>query len=437
MGPARALAPPSRVSETVSNFGSSGPQRRAYLLGVSTAGAATGGPGGRRLVFPSPLHDERVAAILGIALGVTFSVCFLTGLYSHYQQEQNDALFVIPARPIGLYRLTQGLHVATGIASVPLLVAKLWTVLPSFYEWPPVRSVDHLVQRLMLVPLVAGSLFMLFSGVGNIALWRPWGFDFRRGHHWVAWITIGALIAHMGAKWTTTHRALRRHPAGGGSVYREAELAATPFTTAQPADGQVGGLTRRGFLMSVAAASGVLTVATVGQTFGPLDRVSVLAPRRPGTGPQGVPVNRTAAQAGVTEVLADPGYRLVVSWPGGRRDFTYQELRAMPLHEAVLPIACVEGWSADGHWRGIRVRDLAGTVGRSDPGEVVVRSLQEGSLFTSSRLNRAQAADRDALLALDLNGEPLHPDHGFPLRLIVGNRAGVLQTKWIDRVELA
>ena len=382
------------------------------------------GPG--RRAWPSPLHDERTAAILGIALGVTFSVCFLTGLYSHYQQEQNDSLFVIPARPAGLYRLTQGIHVATGIASIPLLAAKLWTVLPRFYEWPPVRSVAHALERVMLVPLVAGSLFMLFSGVGNIALWRPWGFDFRSGHHWVAWITIGALIAHVGARWAVTRRSVRRHPAVTGR----------PSGVAEPTGARAGGLTRRGFLTSVAAASGVLTVATVGQTFRPLDRVSVLAPRRPGTGPQGLPVNRTAAQAGLAGVLDDPGYRLAVSWPGGRRELTYQDLRAMPLHDAVLPIACVEGWSADGHWRGIRLRDLAGAVGWPDPDEVVVRSLQEGSLFTTSRVNRAQAADRDALLALDLNGEPLHPDHGYPVRLVVGNRAGVLQTKWIGEIEL-
>ena len=97
--------------------------------------------------FPSKLHDERTAALLGIALGVTSGICFLTGLYSHYQQDQSDSLFVIPAAPVGLYRFTQGLHIATGIASVPLLLAKLWTVLPGFYQWPPIRSVAHAVER--------------------------------------------------------------------------------------------------------------------------------------------------------------------------------------------------------------------------------------------------------------------------------------------------
>jgi DMSO/TMAO reductase YedYZ molybdopterin-dependent catalytic subunit len=42
--------------------------------------------------------------------------------------------------------------------------------------------------------------------------------------------------------------------------------------------------------------------------------------------------------------------------------------------------------------------------------------------------------DRDTILALELNGEPLHLDHGFPVRLIAPNRPGVMQTKWINRV---
>lgn len=71
-----------------------------------------------------PRHSERVAAVLGIALGVSFTICFLTGLLSHRIQ-QPPSWFEWGARPAGLYRFTQGLHVATGIASVPRLFAKL------------------------------------------------------------------------------------------------------------------------------------------------------------------------------------------------------------------------------------------------------------------------------------------------------------------------
>jgi DMSO/TMAO reductase YedYZ molybdopterin-dependent catalytic subunit len=43
-------------------------------------------------------------------------------------------------------------------------------------------------------------------------------------------------------------------------------------------------------------------------------------------------------------------------------------------------------------------------------------------------------ADPLTLIALRLNGEPLHPDHGYPARLIAPNRPGVLQTKWVGRL---
>jgi DMSO/TMAO reductase YedYZ molybdopterin-dependent catalytic subunit len=40
------------------------------------------------------------------------------------------------------------------------------------------------------------------------------------------------------------------------------------------------------------------------------------------------------------------------------------------------------------------------------------------------------------LLALRVNGEVLHPDHGFPCRIIAPSRPGVLQTKWVTRLEV-
>ncbi|HRH38730.1 MAG TPA: hypothetical protein PK760_10315, partial [Flavobacteriales bacterium] len=75
----------------------------------------------RDATLADPRHSPRTAAILGISLGVCFSVCFVTGVYSHLAQHP-PGWFSLPAGPTGLYRLTQGLHVATGIAAVPLLL---------------------------------------------------------------------------------------------------------------------------------------------------------------------------------------------------------------------------------------------------------------------------------------------------------------------------
>src|SRR2546423_1593040 len=139
-------------------------------------------------IFTSRMHDERNAAILGVALGVTFTVCFVTGELSHLIQDP-PSWFQWPSRPAGLYRVTQGVHVATGLASIPLLLAKLWVVLPKRFAWPPFTSAAHVVERLAIFPLVAGGVFELFTGLSNTHLWYPWPFNFRSAHYWVAWIT--------------------------------------------------------------------------------------------------------------------------------------------------------------------------------------------------------------------------------------------------------
>jgi DMSO/TMAO reductase YedYZ molybdopterin-dependent catalytic subunit len=371
--------------------------------------------------FRSRLHDERIASILGISLGVAFAICFLTGLYSHLLQTQPSWLR-FPSRPAGLYRITQGLHVATGIAAIPLLFAKLWTVYPKLWRWPPVESVAHALERISLFPLVGGSLFLLMTGIYNTFNWYPWfRFSFPAAHYWAAWITIGSLIVHIGAKAGIARAALRR-----GGALPMLELATG------------GGLTRRGFLGSVAATSGLLTAATVGQSLSPLGRLAALAPRRPGNGPQHLPVNKSAREAHLTDIARDPAWRLHIEGAVQRpMVLSLDELRSMPLHEAALPITCVEGWSATGRWGGVRVRDLLERAGAAPGRDVFVESLQApGAAYRSSILPPKHTADPDTLLALELNGEPLHIDHGYPARLIAPNRPGVLQTKWVTRMEV-
>ena len=364
-----------------------------------------------------PVHSERTASWLGLALGVSFSVCFVTGLLSHWIQVP-PAWFTWTSRPAGLYRVTQGVHVATGIASIPLLLAKLWSVHHHLLAWPPARSAADVLERISLVPLVGGSLFLLMSGWQNINLWYPWAVFFPRAHYWVAWVTVGALVAHVAAKMPVLRRAL-----GPGPVDVDPPAAGT--------------LSRRSYLALVGGAAAALTLATVGQTVGPLRHLAFLAPRRPDRGPQGVPVNRAAIEAGVVDRAMATSYRLDVEGAVTRPlSLTLADLRDLSQREATLPISCVEGWSATARWRGVAVPDLlalAGVDERRDV-EVEVHSLEEGGAYSRSVLNRWHARDRDTLLALELGGEPLHLDHGFPVRLIGPNRPGVHQTKWVTRL---
>jgi hypothetical protein len=381
----------------------------------------------RQGAYQSPLRDERLAAILGASLGILWSICFVTGLYSHLHQHPLSWL-PVPARPVGLFRITQGVHVAAGIASMPVLIAKLWVVWPRFVGFPPVKRLSHLVERLGLLPLVAGGVFMVFSGLANIAQWYPWRFGFPSAHYWMAWVTMGAITAHLGAKWLISRPALLRPSRRPALNEADPSLGAL----AEPVH---AGLNRRGFLVTVAAAAGALTLTTVGQTFRPLRRLALLAPRDPDVGPQGRPVNRSAANAGVVPAASSADYRLTIEGRVTRPlSLSLAQLRALPAHEATLPIACVEGWSYSAPWRGIRVRDLLAMAGAPPHVAARVESLETHSPYTVSYLDPDQAQDRDTILATHLDGHPIDLDHGYPIRLIGPGRPGVNQTKWVTKL---
>lgn len=374
-------------------------------------GAFRGGP-----------HDERTATLIGLALGPAFATAFITGLISHELQHPVSWL-PLPTRPVWIYRFTQGLHVASGTAAVPLLLAKLWTVYPRLFAWPPVKSLLHALERLSIGLLVAGAIFELTTGLLNTAQWYPWHFPFVQTHFWVAWITIGALGLHIAVKAPAIARGLRRPAA-------EPE----PRPAGRLPDHRAP-ITRRALLTATGAAVGVVTVTTLGQSVSTLRPLDLLAPRDPSDGPQHLPVNRTAAQAGVVAAAFHPGWRLTVQGPRPYA-LSLAQLAALPQYEAALPIACVEGWSVGANWAGVRVRDLLDRAGAPPGAGVRVVSLELGGAYAVTEMQPEYAGDPLTLLALRLNGEPLSIDHGFPARIIAPGRPGVLQTKWVTRLEV-
>jgi DMSO/TMAO reductase YedYZ molybdopterin-dependent catalytic subunit len=194
------------------------------------------------------------------------------------------------------------------------------------------------------------------------------------------------------------------------------------------------GLSRRGLLLAGATAAGIVGVTTVGQTLTPLHDLALLAPRDPDDGPDGVPINRTAAAAGVRMTAVDPDYRFSVG-SDGAVSFAVADLEAMPLQTMQLPISCVEGWSRGASWRGIPLRAMLSLAGLHDRVPIRLISIESRGSYRTSTIDPEQA-DR-ALLALFLNGHRLTVDHGYPMRLIAPDRPGVLQTKWLRTIEYA
>ncbi|MFG2616274.1 molybdopterin-dependent oxidoreductase [Streptomyces sp. NPDC048507] len=368
-------------------------------------------------MFSGRLHDARTATAVGRPLGLAFAVCFVTGLISHYLQHPPAwAAGSLPTRPVWGYRLSQGLHVATGLAAIVLLLVKLWTVYPRLFAWPPVRGVRHALERLSVAVLVASAVLEVFTGLLNTVQWYPWPFGFVETHFALAWVASGSLLLHVAVKapeirahWTARSAGTLRLPAEDGPD-------------------------RRSLLLGTAAAVGAVTLTTAGQSFTPLAALDLLGPRHPGRGPQGLPVNKTAAAAGIAAGPL-PHWRLEVRGPHPYA-LTLSQLRALPQTVARLPIACVEGWSAQATWSGVRLRDLLDRAGAPPDAGLRITSLETGGAYRVTEMGREHARDPLTLLALELGGQVLSPDHGYPARIIAPNRPGVLQTKWVTLLEV-
>lgn len=128
-------------------------------------------------------------------------------------------------------------------------------------------------------------------------------------------------------------------------------------------------------------------------------------------------------------------YRLVIDGLVEQaQTFTYEELRALLAVRQVSDFHCVEGWGvSDVRWDGVRLQTLMALVRPlPEAGFVTFHSL--GGICRDS-LTIEQARLPDVLVAYDMDGAPLEPDHGLPLCLVMPRMYGCKGPKWLTRVE--
>ena len=121
-------------------------------------------------------------------------------------------------------------------------------------------------------------------------------------------------------------------------------------------------------------------------------------------------------------------------------EISFDELLAKPLQESYVTLACVSnevGGSLIGNakWLGWPVRNLLAEAGVQDGADMVLSTSKDG--WTASTPLQALTDQRDALLAVGMNGEPLPLEHGFPVRLVVPGLYGyVSATKWVTELKV-
>jgi DMSO/TMAO reductase YedYZ molybdopterin-dependent catalytic subunit len=407
--------------------------------------------GTTQLRWRSPLRGPWLTSVLGSVLLVALPIVIVTGLLSYvaYAPQLGQAIpgnvgwlrlpaFDWPTEPSWLYRLTQGVHVGLGLVLIPVVLAKLWSVIPRLFVWPPARSAAQLLERTSLVMLVGGILFEIVTGVLNIQYDYIFGFSFYTAHYFGAWVFIAGFVMHVAIKiprMVTGLRSLR---------FREVLRTNTSGTRAEPPDrdGLVATdpadstMSRRGALALVGAGALLMTVLTAGQTIGGVTRpVALLLPHGRSRDGGDFQVNKTAVTAGIDPRNTGAGWRLTLSGGASTVVLDRAALAAMPQHSARLPIACVEGWSTTQTWSGVRLADLARIAGVRVPRAARVASLQRGGAFGRATLQANQIAHPDALLALRVNGADLSLDHGYPARIIVPALPGVHNTKWVAAID--
>ena len=150
-------------------------------------------------------------------------------------------------------------------------------------------------------------------------------------------------------------------------------------------------------------------------------------------------VPRVNGSIGIDANLDPARWRLRVTGPASAqapRSFTLDQIRALPRAEMTTELRCIEGWSEVVHWAGARLAELASLTGLAFREG---RSLNYAELHTPDGkyyvgLDMASALHPQSLLCYEMNGRPLTPEHGAPLRLVIPVKYGIKNLKQIGSI---
>ena len=217
------------------------------------------------------------------------------------------------------------------------------------------------------------------------------------------------------------------------------------------ADPEDGDVSRRELLRrSLVLAFGVLAGSALGRWLGAAGRQTVayaqdFFSRIRGLPPEVTPTHQfyvvSKNPPGFDPVLEEATWQLEVRMqPDKPLVLGLAQLKAMPSVRRPHTLECISNeiggeLISNAYWRGVRLRDVLARAGGVPPKAIkIVFRCADG--YTES-LPIAEAMHPDTLLVYEINGDPLPPKHGFPLRLLVPGLFGMKNPKWITKIEAA
>lgn len=114
---------------------------------------------------------------------------------------------------------------------------------------------------------------------------------------------------------------------------------------------------------------------------------------------------------------------------------TYDELRVLPATDVTTDIHCVTRWSRfDAGFKGVHWRELAKLCRPKPTASFAIAHAEQG--FTAN-VPLSALEDEHALVVYEADGEPLTPEHGWPVRLVIPSKYFWKSAKWLTGIELS
>ena len=315
-------------------------------------------------------------------------------------------------------------------------------------------------------PSLANILVVGLASLAGLAAWfRPASAPFDIVPAFVTAIVgvititgLRALIPNLPTPGAVTRPGAATRPSDAAAP-KDAARPESPLDHTAYAKGSAGTPARRSFLLGAAGVTvGAAALGTLGQKLAvPATDPSSIALPKPQNTLGALPTGLEAKIKGISRFRTpnDDFYRVdtalviprinIDDWKleiDGKVDtkltITFAELLQMPMIEKDITLNCVSNevggpYISSTRWLGVRVRDLLERAGVQAGVDQILSESTDG--MTISTPVEALTDDRDAIIAVAMDGEPLPARHGFPARLVTPGLYGFVgATKWLTRL---